>query len=1049
MGKKAKVGKERLDKFYHLAKEQGFRARSAFKLIQLGQKFNLFDNASKVLDLCAAPGGWLQVCQKEMRSGSTIVGVDLAPIRALRGVVSIQADITTERCRKLLRKELSEGECDLVLHDGAPNVGTSWAMDAYNQNELVLHSVQLASEYLKRGGVFVSKIFRSQDYNSLIWVFKQLFNRVSITKPSSSRAVSAECFAVCEGYKKPGKIDPRFFDPKYVFVTTQQAQEAGQVDKNKLKKQESLAQMYKEREKKKRSGYAADETFFHKTTIAEFFDAKTPSKILMENNMIVFEPADNAFVTTILDHPTTDLNIKALLADLKLCSKKDLNVLLRWREKLNSAMRREEKSRISILRRQAEEDVANLADFEEFDIDAVTEQQDLEDEREDKQEGEELDRLIEARRRDRTAVDKKERARKKKAEFKRMQSLGGFDNETVDTDLFTNVDMTAYKTLKLEEEVLDPKRFDKYLWDGETHELSDVSLESSDSSEGEGDDLQKREDDLALTMKLHADTKAKLAKLKTDKGKKLSRRERVRAGWADEVMDLDQYVERASRDAWHQKAQAAVDSEEDDEQNDIANCNVYGDDSDEERFEDMKKRPRQDNETEPAKKKKRVSFAEIGEMTSDADSVVSEIQMEEEEGTESAYIAAVRKAAKAKLRKVKPADENLAEVNVADVNEVSAARFFTGDLFTKVLKTEEAKTEAEGFDLQWVDYSEPVVSKEGTDAEQHRKTLLAYQRRKKAELEKQLLLLDQQRRQHDSDDSAEEELSTDEEESESSVSDSEDPLADMVDDIPSLPLSDKKKAKMKRKEDAKIAEAKAAKQATREAEALRGLGAPLGLTVEGPKDTFEEVAIERPEDPNELAGIQSLGHVMMKKSADVLDGAYNRFAFNDDYLPDWFMADEAQHTKCMLPITKELNDMYKAKLKEINSRPIRKAAEAKGRKRRKYTKLMTKVNKKAHQLADAPDVSEADRVRTIRKMIRSAKRSTVDKKYLHLKTGLQSKKDKKRMKKTNRPAQGVLKNQMRAERRSAKRNGKSGTTGRKPGQRGKNAKTPNRRIGKK
>ncbi|KAL6310055.1 Spb1 C-terminal domain-containing protein [Sparassis latifolia] len=343
MGKaQKKTGKGRLDKYYKLAKEQGYRARSAFKLIQLNKKYSFLESARCCIDLCAAPGGWLQVASKYMPVNSVIVGVDLVPIKPIPRVVTFASDITTPQCRNLIRNELKDWKADVVLHDGAPNVGTAWVQDAYSQSELVLMSMKLAAEFLVKGGTFVTKVFRSADYNNLIWVFKQLFGRVEATKPPSSRIVSAEIFVVCRDFLAPKQIDPKFFDPKHVFKDLSTSLPADD-DKGTSSKNYQANVFQPEKKRRNRDGYNdGDYILFKKSGAAEFVRSQEPIAFLGSVNKITFETNEEK-EWLMLDVTTPD--VVANCDDLKVLGKGDFKTLVKWRTALREELGLEVKTK--------------------------------------------------------------------------------------------------------------------------------------------------------------------------------------------------------------------------------------------------------------------------------------------------------------------------------------------------------------------------------------------------------------------------------------------------------------------------------------------------------------------------------------------------------------------------------------------------------------------------------------------------------------------------------------------------------------------------------
>ncbi|XP_046427051.1 putative tRNA (cytidine(32)/guanosine(34)-2'-O)-methyltransferase [Neodiprion fabricii] len=212
-----KTSKDKRDIYYRRAKEEGWRARSAFKLLQIDSEFHIFEGVTKAVDLCAAPGSWSQVLSRKLNKDENqtarIVAVDLQAMAPLDGVVQIQGDITKVSTAEEIIKHFRNEHADLVVCDGAPDVTGLHDMDIYIQSQLLLAALNITTHILKPHGIFVAKIFRGKDISLLYSQLKIFFKDVYCTKPRSSRNSSIEAFVVCKNYSPPEGYQPHMLNP--------------------------------------------------------------------------------------------------------------------------------------------------------------------------------------------------------------------------------------------------------------------------------------------------------------------------------------------------------------------------------------------------------------------------------------------------------------------------------------------------------------------------------------------------------------------------------------------------------------------------------------------------------------------------------------------------------------------------------------------------------------------------------------------------------------------------------------------------------------------
>ncbi len=188
------------DFFYNKAKQMGYRSRAAFKLKFINQKYRLIKEGDAVVDLGAAPGGWLQVA-KEISKG-TVIGVDLQRIEPIEGVTTIKGDMTAAETQQKIFETVEK--VDAVICDAAPNLSGNWALDHGRSIDLSGIALGVAGKILAPGGNFLVKVFQGDMYQGFVDDVKKRFSRVYTYKSPASRQQSAEIYVIGKGYLTAG-----------------------------------------------------------------------------------------------------------------------------------------------------------------------------------------------------------------------------------------------------------------------------------------------------------------------------------------------------------------------------------------------------------------------------------------------------------------------------------------------------------------------------------------------------------------------------------------------------------------------------------------------------------------------------------------------------------------------------------------------------------------------------------------------------------------------------------------------------------------------------
>ena len=193
------INKQRRDVYVRQSKVDGYRARSAYKLIEINEKFKIFKGGMCVLDIGAAPGSWSQYVSKTVKNGK-IISVDLKIMEKIENTIQIKGDFTTQETQEDIKNHLDKG-FDVVMSDMAVNTTGIKNIDSIQTGELCKEAMIFSKDVISNNGFFISKIFMGGTFNEIVALGKKIFKEVKVFKPKSSRKDSKESFIICKNLR--------------------------------------------------------------------------------------------------------------------------------------------------------------------------------------------------------------------------------------------------------------------------------------------------------------------------------------------------------------------------------------------------------------------------------------------------------------------------------------------------------------------------------------------------------------------------------------------------------------------------------------------------------------------------------------------------------------------------------------------------------------------------------------------------------------------------------------------------------------------------------